>query len=136
MKKCATCKILLDESKFSLNPRKKDGLNSNCKECHSEYRKQHYLSNKEKYIKKAKINNQKSVDAFVEFMKDKKCVDCGNDNPIVLEFDHREDKLANVSTLVRGSLKKLHEEIAKCDIVCSNCHKIRTAKQLNWTKSR
>lgn len=63
------------------------------------------------------------------------CVDCGEDDPIVLEFDHRDrsTKSRNVSELIQwgSSRKKLDAEIAKCDVVCANCHRRRTHKQIH-----
>lgn len=57
------------------------------------------------------------------------CTDCGHDDPRVLEFDHRGDKTAGVMTLANAnaSLKRIRAEIAKCDLRCGNCHRIRTA---------
>ena len=51
-------------------------------------------------------------------------VSCGEPDIVVLEFDHQRDKLLDVSTLSREgySLDKLKQEIAKCEVVCANCH--------------
>ena len=62
------------------------------------------------------------------------CVDCGLRPEIlqVLEFDHRDDepKLFDVSDrMTSGNLEDLKREIAKCDVVCANCHRIRTVKR-------
>ena len=62
------------------------------------------------------------------------CVDCGLRPEVlqVLEFDHREDeeKLFDVSDrMTSGNLDDLRREIAKCDVVCANCHRIRTVKR-------
>lgn len=56
------------------------------------------------------------------------CADCGNDNPIVLDFDHIRDKKYNVSQMVHDgfSWAAIKKEIEKCEIVCANCHRIRT----------
>lgn len=57
------------------------------------------------------------------------CRDCGANNPIVLTFDHvRGKKKDNVASLVsrNASLKVVEEEIAKCEVVCANCHSLRT----------
>jgi hypothetical protein len=59
------------------------------------------------------------------------CADCGyNTEPHLLQFDHLPGtvKTANVSALVseNRSLKKIQAEVAKCEVVCAACHKIRT----------
>ena len=57
------------------------------------------------------------------------CVDCGyNDHPQALQFDHIRDKRANVSNMIRSdySWNEIKKEIAKCEVVCANCHSIRT----------
>lgn len=64
-----------------------------------------------------------------EYLKGHPCVDCGNDNLVVLDFDHvREEKLANISKMVSTgrSLSSLLREIEKCEVRCSNCHRIVT----------
>lgn len=63
--------------------------------------------------------------------KSKPCADCGNSYPsYVMDFDHRdgEEKLFNIGMMVstRPSMEAFLAEIAKCDVVCSNCHRIRT----------
>lgn len=69
-------------------------------------------------------------------MKNVPCADCGNRfHTWVMEFDHREGevKLGNVSRLflvARLAESKLLEEVNKCDIVCSNCHRMRTYRRI------
>lgn len=69
-------------------------------------------------------------------LKDVPCFDCGGSFPIVcMDFDHRDpaEKSFTVSGKIGGSsLTRLLAEIAKCDVVCSNCHRIRTAKMQKW----
>lgn len=60
------------------------------------------------------------------------CVDCGyNENPIALDFDHRDSrhKRSDVSQMVNDSLTAALEEIAKCDVRCANCHRIKTEER-------
>lgn len=56
------------------------------------------------------------------------CSDCGETNHIVLDFDHLHDKKYNISRMIHDgfSWKAILKEISKCEIVCANCHRIRT----------
>lgn len=73
--------------------------------------------------------------ARLEVIKTKNpCMDCGNRfPPECIDFDHRNpnDKVAGVGHMIasRWSWAKIEAEIAKCDIVCANCHRIRTKKR-------
>lgn len=78
---------------------------------------------------------RKRLQDMVDALKDAPCTDCGHRfPPKAMDFDHLDasTKVANVSTLlVRAtSSQKILEEIAKCELVCSNCHRLRTAKRL------
>jgi hypothetical protein len=60
------------------------------------------------------------------------CIDCGINNHIILDFDHLRDKKYNISRMVHDgfSWKAIEKEIKKCQIVCANCHRIRTYNRL------
>jgi L-lysine 2,3-aminomutase len=60
------------------------------------------------------------------------CADCGEKNHIVLDFDHLRDKKYNVSRMIHDgfSWKAILKEIKKCEVVCANCHRIRTHNRL------
>jgi len=69
-----------------------------------------------------------------EYLKEHHCVDCGNSNILVLDFDHvRGEKITNISKMVSNgsSLRTLLREIEKCEIRCSNCHRIVTYLRRN-----
>jgi hypothetical protein len=69
---------------------------------------------------------------IVREAKNKPCADCGVPYPFyVMDFDHRENKSFNLSMVAKRhySEARLLEEIAKCDVVCANCHRERTAKR-------
>lgn len=63
----------------------------------------------------------------MNFKEGKDCVDCGESDPICLDFHHRSpiDKLFEVPRNTGFSLKQVQEEIEKCDLVCANCHRKR-----------
>lgn len=87
---------------------------------------------------KQRVKNNKRRNknrAYVlEYLSTHFCVDCGETDPIVLEFDHVRDKDKKISDLINYSHNRLKEEILKCEVRCSNCHKIRTATQQGWYK--
>jgi hypothetical protein len=65
------------------------------------------------------------------------CIDCGEKDPVVLEFDHvRGQKTLAISELSKrgNSIAKLEIEISKCEVRCANCHRRKTVKQLGWYK--
>ncbi len=72
-----------------------------------------------------------------DYLKEHPCVDCGETDPIVLEFDHLRDKVKNISLMVRSNykIKTISTEIEKCEVRCANCHRRKTAIQLGWYKS-
>jgi hypothetical protein len=113
-----------------------------CRECQRKIAKEYYAANNEK--QKKQINEARRIRInenrikYFNYLKTHPCIVCGNDNPIVLEFDHRDDvdKIATVGELVSDgfSWEKIKNEIDKCDVRCSNCHRIRTAEQFGWYK--
>lgn len=64
------------------------------------------------------------------------CKKCGIKNPIVLQFDHinPEDKITTISQMIsdRYNLDIFKKEIRKCQVLCANCHLIKTSKQFNY----
>lgn len=65
------------------------------------------------------------------------CVDCGEEDPVVLEFDHLHGKEINISSAINNwSIRRVQEEIDKCDVVCANCHRKRTAVDQDWHSAR
>ena len=136
MKKCSLCKKELDISNFA---KKLNGVQSRCRECHSLYTRKHYSENKQYYVDKAKQQNllqkEKSIKLILESFASG-CSDCGNMDVRVLEFDHLGNKTANISNMLTHSTKRLKEEISKCEVVCCNCHRIRTSSRANDWRSQ
>ena len=80
------------------------------------------------------FRNRNYVD---NFLKGKSCVDCGNSDKRVLEFDHvRGIKEGHISHAVKNawSIERLQKEIDKCEIRCCNCHRIVTINRRNKCK--
>jgi 5-methylcytosine-specific restriction endonuclease McrA len=72
--------------------------------------------------------------AVYEYYLQHPCVDCGESDPIVLEFDHIRDKKISISEAMqrRWSKKKVLDEIDKCEVRCANCHRRKTARDQGW----
>jgi L-lysine 2,3-aminomutase len=75
---------------------------------------------------------------MVDYLREHPCVDCGEDDIVVLEFDHLRDKSANVSAIMlqKNEWRRVLEEMAKCEVVCANCHRRRTARRANSYRHR
>ena len=78
----------------------------------------------------AQIKRRERAKAFVAaFLRAHPCVDCGETDPVVLEFDHVRGKFRGISAMAHDALPcdEIAAEIALCDVVCVNCHRRRTA---------
>jgi len=125
------------EDHFNKKSDTKDGLQRVCKKCMALFHKEHYQKRTAYYKDKARIHNDeyknRNLQFMIDFLKEHPCVDCGEKDPIVLEFDHvRDNKDCNVSSMMTLALERIISEIAKCEVRCANCHRRKTAKQFNW----
>lgn len=103
----------------------------NRKQYHADYIRKHYQNNKEYYRLRNKENDRKTRE-YIRKVKDVPCSDCGLKYPYyVMDFDHKENKVFNLNQAKRKGINKIKLEISKCDVVCANCHRIRTHKRLS-----
>jgi hypothetical protein len=83
-----------------------------------------------------KIKRREAARQYVwDYLSTHPCVDCGESDPKVLEFDHvRGEKTQAVSVLANGnySLDRVIEEIKRCDVRCANCHRRKTYDDQGW----
>lgn len=134
VKRCPKCHLVKDASEF---PRREPGRQSPsayCKPCQNIYSRAHYQKYKGEHnarrsenTRRYRLRNQRYV---ANVLARASCVDCGETNPIVLEFDHvRATKKYDVSkmTYIGVSIAAIELELAKCVIRCANCHRIKTA---------
>ena len=78
-----------------------------------------------------------SKNEYVWFLRNiMNCVDCGESNPRVIDFDHiTKNKILSISNMVRNpsfGISDIKKEVDKCVVRCSNCHRLKTAKENNW----
>ena len=132
MKKCTKCGEEKAETLFNL--RGKGRLHSWCKTCFNVLTKAHYKANKDKYVAShrsyTKVHTNEMNIMVSELKEQSPCTDCGGYfHPQIMEYDHTSDnKHASVARLVSGGYSKeaILKEIAKCELVCANCHRMRT----------
>ena len=130
MKTCCICKVEKETEEFNKNKSRKDGLNTVCKSCSRERSKKYYSENREHHKKNIYILRRKYLSELLkevnEFKANLGCKFCPEKEAICLDFHHTDslNKEDDVSKFVRSNQrKKAWEEIAKCVVVCSNCHR-------------
>lgn len=141
MKVCTKCKK--EKSIYEFNFRlKKIGLRQyQCVECTRAFVGNHYKNNRDYYLAKAKTRNLKKKIEAQRYIRDyllkHSCVDCGESDMVVLEFDHRENKIKEVANLIRDRrpIVEIKEELEKCDVRCANCHRKKTAQEFGWYRN-
>lgn len=136
---CNQCKKNRHLSSFC---KKRNGLNSACKMCKKAYWKKYYSNpkNKKNHVKKAvarnKILQKENHIKIYNYLLNNPCKDCKEKDPLVLEFDHRNNKKLDVSQMYLHAWETIKKEIEKCDVRCANCHSRKTAKQFNHFRYR
>lgn len=142
MKICKTCNEELSLDNFTKRSCAPDGLDLHCKSCKNTKAKSYYKSHPEcstKAMGRSKSYRTNLYEIIINNLKLNFCVDCNESDIRVLEFDHvRGDKKFEIAIAAHNvySEDNLKEEIAKCEIRCRNCHKLRTAKQFNHIYDR
>jgi hypothetical protein len=133
---CFKCRKSKSIKKFNKNRSRKDGLQSKCRDCDQKRARKYFRLTRVRQLPKIKAR-QARIRAEVRekllvYLIDHPCVDCGNTDPRVLEFDHvRGKKVMSISDLIRygRSWEVIFVEIKKCQVRCANCHKIRTYRK-------
>lgn len=133
MKRCGACYETKPLEDFNVWVRGTDGRQPRCRECS----KAQYQLNKAKYVAAAGERSRRVLDDYRgrigRYLLDHPCVDCGEVDVRVLEFDHRpgQPKTENIATLVRKRVAwtSILSEIEKCDVRCVNCHRRKTSER-------
>lgn len=137
-KQCNKCKAIKNISEFNRNKSRKDGHHSICRICMKLYLQSHYKNNTEYYKNKSRKAEQLSHHIITSIKSNTPCNDCGKYyDPICMDFDHVNplDKSFGICGSFKSlglSLLKILKEIEKCDVVCSNCHRLRTKTRNGW----
>jgi hypothetical protein len=111
MKYCKKCDTKKSINSFWKKTGTKDGLNRYCIECMSAETKKWFNNN---------------IEWFNEYKKELSCIKCGFNHPAALDFHHRDpsEKEFGISSYRQRNKEFILKEIEKCDVLCSNCHRI------------
>lgn len=113
---------------------------SYCRPCRPAYKQEHHAAHKARYVEQAAARRRALVlertEFLVAFLRDHPCVDCGEGDPIVLEFDHLGEKEFSIAKGLRDrNWQTVLDEMAKCDVVWANCHRRRTAQRGGFVRA-
>jgi hypothetical protein len=138
-RKCGRCGQSKNPDDFAWRRRERGQRDNYCRPCRAAYKQQHYAANRARYIAAALRRSQaiarERAAYLVAFFVENPCVDCGERDPLVLEFDHLGEKSFNISKGLRDhSWQAVLDEIDKCDVVCANCHRRRTALRAGFAR--
>lgn len=135
MKKCSTCKIPKEDIDFNWANKKLNKRSGRCRICANASNQRYADSHKRELEAKKQERVKRNKKVINKLKENSGCKDCGKFfNYWSLEFDHiiPENKSFDISLAVGNgwSINYILNEINKCDVVCSNCHRIRTFNML------
>ena len=125
---CSKCKKELPFSMFRWRNQAKGTKHSQCKECEKERDKIHYAESKERrqaVLETAYFQKNRNLQ-IVEQIKSCGCQKCGEKRKFLLDFHHinPEEKINSIAHMIKSSSENsLRNELKKCIVLCSNCHR-------------
>src|SRR5437762_1658663 len=135
MRACTKCGQVKPLEAFPPVRRGEPKLQTWCRECFAEANARNYQANRERerariyrYIaaRRAEVGQK-----IIEYLREHPCVDCGERDIVVLEFDHIGDKVADISVYAGSgrTWARVMAEIEKCEVRCANCHRRKTRER-------
>jgi len=117
-------------------------LPSTCRECHNGFRDNWYQKNKDYHLENVEERKHYVRDLACEYvweyLSTHPCIECGENDPRVLEFHHRHGKDKPISVMVAGGypIHTIQSEIDKCDVLCTNYHRKKTMNERGWFRGK
>lgn len=143
---CSSCKKTTPPGQFATFRDRKGRVRRRgiCKPCRGKYATENFdrlQQWRKEYNAKTKTSRQKrskqrivAARAYVNQYKSVPCIDCSRTYPpVAMDLDHvRGAKVSTIARMVSAGYKLdlIKEELAKCEVVCSNCHRVRTATRM------
>ena len=136
MKRCSRCGHEKEPEEFGFRSKGSTRLRSWCRKCKAAYdkKKYHEAGSKTRAAieKRTREHRVKIRQIITSHLKSHPCVDCGEDDYVVLDFDHvrgeKDFEIGKARAKTVG-IERLLKEIAKCDVRCANCHRRKTARR-------
>jgi hypothetical protein len=131
-KRCVTCKVVKPLSEYNRRRASADGKQPSCRECNRAWHERNKEHHNRLIHERTRRMRDEIQQRILDYLLHHPCVDCGESDPVVLEFDHLGEKVDNVSGLARRMVRweLIEAEIAKCEVRCANCHRRRTMETL------
>ena len=141
LRHCSRCDLWKPLEDFPYKNQPRGTRSSYCRDCCRIYGREHYRLNRSAYLEKARKRRMRYRSACQLYAYDyliaHPCVDCGESDPVVLDFDHidRAQKTREVAWFIRRQdLAGLAAEIEKCEVRCANDHRRKTARDLGYAR--
>ncbi len=135
MRRCGRCGELKPVEEFNWRRKERGQRDNMCRPCRAEYKREHYEAHKQRYIDQAQARKRvlylERTKYLIEYFASHPCVDCCEADPVVLEFDHLAGKEFDIGqALPYRNWQSILDEIAKCEVVCRNCHRRRESRRM------
>ena len=140
---CNHCKEYKEEDQFNWRYKSLGIRHPTCRECMSLHQKKYFQGDAhDRHLKQVKDRKYAVRDVAREYILDylskHPCSQCGEADPMVLEFHHEHSKEYPVSAMINGGypIHRIQAEIEKCIVLCANCHRKLTMKERGWYRGR
>lgn len=138
MKTCTGCGESKGEAEFSYRSKAAGTRKAQCKACDKLRDAEIWRNGRKKEttaVSRAALRKA-NEDWLWDVLTTSRCADCEYADPRVLQFDHLGDKEYTVTQMLRDySLERIQAEVLKCEVVCANCHQIRTSERAGFWRS-
>lgn len=137
MKRCSKCKTNKEILEFHKNRTRKDGLSAECKVCKSIRQKSMSRKARDLANEYGRRYSKSKREFIINYKLDHPCIICGEKEYVCLDFHHLDPstKLFDIAR-IPTSIERTKEEIEKCVVLCSNCHKKVHAGILDLPKDK
>ena len=140
---CNHCGVPKDPEEFNWRYKALGIRHPTCRECMSGHQKKYFQGDAHErhlaQVKDRKHEVRKVAREYVyQYLLSHPCSQCGESDPVVLEFHHVGGKDMAVAAMVSAgySIERIQAEIDKCTILCANCHRKLTVEERGWFKKK